>query len=153
MARIHPLGTLNVCTKCIGNPFYYFFIFDHNVSHGGTKVKVRGSPESQFLNVFPLKDRVTHHPKSHNIKSEMKIHLWVSNSLHTITNAQYLYAVLFLSALSNKNDSVCTPVIPSHPQLLFPSFSFWRYPSGAVSRLWSSSSSSLCPAGGARRKH
>lgn len=46
------------------------------------------------------------------------------------------------------------PVIPvflSHPQPLSLSFFFWPWPSGVVSLLWSSSSSSFCPAGGARR--
>ena len=40
---------------------------------------------------------------------------------------------------------------PSHLQPLSLSFSFWHWPLGAVSPLWSSSSSSFCPAGGARR--
>lgn len=43
------------------------------------------------------------------------------------------------------------PVFPSHPQPLSLSSFFWHWPSGAVSLLWSSSSSSFCPAGGARK--
>lgn len=42
-------------------------------------------------------------------------------------------------------------MFPSHLQPLSPNFSFWRWPSGVVSQVWSSSSSSFCPAGGAGR--
>lgn len=42
-------------------------------------------------------------------------------------------------------------MFPSHRQPPSPNFSSWRWPSGAASPLWSSSSSSFCPAGGARR--
>lgn len=47
--------------------------------------------------------------------------------------------------------SVYIPVLPSHPQPRSPNFSSWRWQSGAASPSWSSSSSSSCPAGGARR--
>lgn len=47
--------------------------------------------------------------------------------------------------------SACDLLFPSQPQPLSLSFSFWRWPLGAVSLLWSSSSSSFCPAGGAGR--